>query len=247
MQNCDNKGNISGYSYVGGIVGNNEKSQILFCNNAGKVQASYSHVGGIAGLTNGGTIRKSYNIGYIYLDDSGFYGAGGICGVVNSSFGETIVEECYNTGEVYSLANLPNGMQSGGITGNADSYNGEKIEITNCYNTGYVHGIGAVGGITGYARKITLENCYNIGNVEQIEIENATCGGIIGYIEGEDSIINNNYWLDICGANYGIASTNSNEETEPKTKEQMKSLDTILGDAYLKDLYNKNNGYPILK
>ena len=63
---------------------------------------------------------------------------------------DTVLEECYNTGEVYSLARLENGKQTGGIAGNVD-YNREgkvteenKNNIINCYNTGYIHGIEAV-------------------------------------------------------------------------------------------------------
>ena len=140
-----------------------------------------------------------------------------------------------------------NGYQTAGITGHASSSTDSiySVEISNCYNSGLVHGIGSLGGIVNFGRNVIVNNSYNIG-ILAIETWDSR-GGIIATQEGNRNQYNNNYWLDTCGGVYGIHNASSNEGAEPKTSDEIKNLYNILGDAYTKDLYNQNNGYPILK
>ena len=53
----------------------------------------------------------------------------------------------------------------------------------------------------------------------------------------------NNYWLDTCGATYGIKD--SNEGGESKTSEELKALAETLGASYAQN-NAINDGYPYL-
>ena len=251
INNCKNKGEVSGYRYIGGIVGILDNCNINNSYNTGRVNAIYSHVGGITGYNIDSAIKRCSNSGYIYLSEEGSYGAGGIAGVIIMENYDTVLEECYNTGEVYSLASLENGKQTGGIAGNVD-YNREgkvteenKNNIINCYNTGYIHGIEAVGGIIGFANRINIANCYNVGNINDEKSQDE--GGIISYLSGDKNNVENNFWLETCGASFGISNISSNNGAEIKTEEEIKNMVSILSDKYVQDSDNVNNGYPILK
>lgn len=188
----------------------------------------------------------------VYLGESGYYGIGGIVGSSVPYSNISIIEECYNIGEVYSLSNYPTGNQAGGIIGNASKNNSDfEIEIKNCYNVGFIHGIGLLGGIVAWGRDITVLNCYNVGKLEIEESYTGWTGGIIACVAEESTnVINNNYWLSDCGGMYGWRKSNSstgyNDGAESKNEEEMKSLTNIIGDAYKEDSENMNFGYPIL-
>ena len=68
----------------------------------------------------------------------------------------------------------------GGVCGN--NYTGT---ITNCYNTGSVSGLGALGGVNGWNTGI-ITNCYNTGNVSG---SSGFVGGVSGY-NSKGTIIN---------------------------------------------------------
>ena len=131
-------------------------------------------IGGICGRNEGGTIQNCYSAATVCGDSY----IGGICGRSRSN---SIIENCYNAGNVYG-----NGRSIGGICG----YNFSTIE--NCYNVGKVNGKFYVGGIvgesSGYDNTIWIKDCYNRGNVigDTIDI-----GGIGGYIGS--SLVENCY------------------------------------------------------
>lgn len=249
VQNCVNKANISGYKSVGGIVGRKFSATIEYCYNEAEIDGTYSHVGGIAGTSSGGIISKCANKGKVYLSEQGFYGVGGISGNLGSNTESSTIEMCFNIGEVYSLADIDKGRQAGGIVGNVDSNEKQEKKIINCYNLGYIHGIGAMGGIIGYANNVNIQNCYHAGKVEIEEGKAGYTGGIIAhlYTESTEDIINNNYWLSECGASYGIGNIKKNDGAESKNNEELKNLSTILGEHFVQDIEEINLGYPYLK
>ena len=122
-------------------------------------------IGGICGRNEGGTIQNCYSAATVCGDSY----IGGICGRSRSN---SIIENCYNAGNVYG-----NGRSIGGICG----YNFSIIE--NCYNVGKVNGKFYVGGIvgesSGYDNTIWIKDCYNRGNVIG---DTKDIGGIGGYI-----------------------------------------------------------------
>ena len=123
------------------------------------------NIGGICGSAEGGTIQNCYSTatvcGESYL--------GGICGRSRSN---SIIENCYNAGNVFG-----NGKSIGGICGD----NGATLQ--DCYNVGNVNGKfnvgGIVGGSSGSGNTIWIKDCYNRGNVIG---DTKDIGGIGGYI-----------------------------------------------------------------
>lgn len=125
------------------------------------------NIGGICGSAEGGTIQNCYSTatvcGESYL--------GGICGRSRSN---SIIENCYNAGNVFG-----NGKSIGGICGD----NGATLQ--DCYNVGNVNGkfnVGRiVGGSSGSGNTIWIKDCYNRGNVIGDTKDIGGIGGYIGY------------------------------------------------------------------
>ncbi len=189
IENCYNKGKVTGAgNHIGGVCGNNGGT-IENCYNTGKVSVSgYSEfVGGVCGGSNGGTIKNSYNAGTV----SGSSDVGGVCGANNGE-----IENCYNTDEVNGVGHV------GGVCGNNSGGT-----IKNCNSTGEVSGEMSVGGVCG-SNTGTIKNCYNTGSVSS---NDSSRGGVCGYNSGA---IKNSYNIGtvsvtdtdgggVCGQNDG--------------------------------------------
>ena len=249
VEECVNLGEVIGYKEVGGIVGSTEPFESITtfienCKNKGNVTGKSERIGGICGSNNGGDISKSSNYGEVQLIGiETYYGIAGIAGVSSSSIIDIKVEYCYNVGTItLELSNEKSG-QIGGIVGNGGGTT--KLEIISCYNIGDLICTGSSSGarpvgIINWGKNIVIKNCYNIGNLVK---SNNNPKGILNAWE-ETAIYENNYWLNTCGADYGVGT--SNIGGEPKTEAEMKALAAILGSDYAQD-NNINNGYPYLK
>ena len=119
---------------------------------------------GICGSYDGGTIQNCYSAATVCGDSY----IGGICG---RSEGDSIIENCYNTGYVYGAT-----RSIGGICGD------NSATLQGCYNVGNVKGKFYVGGIVGESfgsgNTIWIKDCYNRGNVIG---DTKDIGGICGY------------------------------------------------------------------
>ncbi|MCI6008004.1 MAG: hypothetical protein MRZ25_07115, partial [Ruminococcus sp.] len=119
-----------GYSYVGGVCGENNSGTITGCYNTGTVSSSYNYVGGVCGV-NHNEITGCYNTGIV----SGRSRVGGVSGWNGDS--GTIIG-CYNIGAVSCSKSY-----AGGVCG----YN--YTTITGCYtNNSGVYGYKSGGSIT---------------------------------------------------------------------------------------------------
>lgn len=184
------KHTISG---VGGIIGGATKgTSISDCSNSSKVSVKenkaktngYSvHVGGIAGRIFGGDViikscTNSARIESRHFNNkpwSSYNGnvAGGIVGSVGYSEGNNFpatIEDCQNSGTVYSLRGA-----SGGIAGYVS-----KGIITGCSFTGGITRSAPGGGIAGVANSSSISGCYVIASIKTAGSTNADCGGIVG-------------------------------------------------------------------
>lgn len=125
------------------------------------------NIGGICGSAEGGTIQNCYSTATV----CGERYLGGICGRSRSN---SMIENCYNAGNVYG-----NGKSIGGICGD----NGATLQ--DCYNVGNVNGKfnvgGIVGGSSGSGNTIWIKDCYNRGNVIGDTKDIGGIGGYIGY------------------------------------------------------------------
>ncbi len=175
-------GSVTGYSYVGGVVGYNyyessSHSSIINCYNTAAVSGS-SNCGGIVGCSRASSASLSeiincYNTGTVK-------GTSYIGGVVGYSYYNEVIN-CYNTGTV-NASNRDSYV--GGIMGASSN-----SKVINCYNTGAVSGAtNYIGGVIGQNNTSSeVNNCYNTGTVSG---SSNYIGGVAGYNYSNCTITN---------------------------------------------------------
>lgn len=228
---CVNNGKVTGYTFLGGIVGNGQ-SNAYNCINNGIIEGNIgAHIGGIIGLGNDDTnIYNCYNNGNV----SGLQYIGGIIG-----YNSQKIDNCCNIGNITSQNSF-----SGGISGNSNNYlknaynkgnissldyiasgiscNSKSIE--NCFNFGNItfKNPAPTGGISAFGG--TFTNCYNSGNVPTGD------ASIIGEISGTGTPTYTDCF-------YELKDVNSNPKGAiGKTKEEMQQLMSM---NVILDLFNK--------
>lgn len=179
-----------------------------------------------------GAVIKNLGVSGTIKGDTGCYNPqGGIVSRMYSSNYDIRIENCV------SRVNVTGEGSVGGIVGMAESGSGVSMpRIINCYNTGTVtntDGKGYPGGIGGIYESNPIqyvENCYNIGDV----------AGSKGYgIERTGRGTNRN--------NYTLLGSAANAGGTALTSDAMKDIASSLGDAFMDNPTNYNDGYPILK
>ena len=138
------------------------------------------NVGGIAGQCEG-TIESCHNACGV----TGTNNVGGIAGQIAASAGAGgTIKYCYNSGAVSGQDTV------GGLVGN------NLFMTQDSYNIGSVSGTNNVGGAVGKNNgdNSDVKHVYNIGKVSG---SGSNVGGVIGSTSG---IVDNNYYLDTCGA-----------------------------------------------
>lgn len=128
---------VTGYWYVGGVVGANDKGTVTACTASGSISGS-SRVSGVVGY-NGGTMTGCTVSGSVSGDSS-------VGGVVGWNGGT--VTACYATSDVSGYSDV------GGVAGR--NYYGT---VTGCTSSGSVSGSLNVGGVVGYNYGIVTA-CY---------------------------------------------------------------------------------------
>ena len=166
IKNSSNNIKVSGYGYVGGILGecNGVSVTIIGCHNSGEVSVTGGNVGGILGYANGNCkidIENCYNDGTVKSTGT----AGNVGGIVGRAYTSSTdasaikIFNCYNVGEISNA----NSDSVGGIVGYARSESAGVLVVKYCYNKAKVSGETYIGGIVGsiYTGKyVTIENCY---------------------------------------------------------------------------------------
>lgn len=184
MENCENRGNVSGGKRIGGIVAQTSLP-VKSCINNGDV-SGMQYVGGIAGIC--GT-SATYTEGQTEITDctnnasvtvSGSEG-GGIAGYSYSP-----IVNCKNNGEITGGAAS---HRIGGIAGYA------RDSITACENSAAakITGHQAVGGIVGYYNQAnaTVSDCNNLAPVAVTVADDGAyhIGGIVGMLGSTNRVI----------------------------------------------------------
>jgi hypothetical protein len=159
-------GSVSGFYFVGGLVGIN-LGIISNCYSTADVNG----VGTVGGLVGGndGSISNCYSTGSV----SGDRYVGGLVG----NNGEGYVSNCYSTGDVNGVDDVGGLVGKNGVWGYVPHIPGH---IINSYSTGNVSGTGwSVGGLVGH-NYMTVSYCYSTGDVSG----DWSVGGLVG-INGE--------------------------------------------------------------
>lgn len=198
VEDCYNRGDIQGYTGVGGIVGMMYNGEVVTTDNSGTITSTRKSVGAVDPLNMGGIVGDTtedsgshayiYNVhndGIIGSSDFAFYGrhVGGIVGRLSGD-----VEKAYNTGAIYNAYS-----NTGGIVGYT-RYVNRSNSIKDVFNTGNITVFckdtdedslvgGIVGGIGGSgAYSIVIENAYNLGTLRSYNENDKwnKLGGILG-------------------------------------------------------------------
>ena len=179
---------ITGLTYVGGLLGVNFEGTISNCYASGDIKSTNMYCGGLLGFNHEGLVSNSYATstvtgnqyvgGFIggsrlhlisncYASGSviGYDGVGGFVGL-NMNYG--IISGSYSTGSVSGTISV------GGFAGVNNYY----AIISNSYTTGSVSGTLNVGGFAGKLfDHATISNSYSTGSVSG----KYRFGGFIGY------------------------------------------------------------------
>ena len=175
IQNCNVAGEVSGYNFVGGIVGavDGKTNNILNCSFQGNVTGN-AYVGGIVGqVQNQCEVSSCYAIGTVH---GGNDKVGGIAGE-----GRGAIKNCYALADVSA-----GGKFVGGIAGDAFS-----VTIENCYYSGEVSARGSAGGIVGNVWRGTIQNCVSLAE----SVTGSNTNRIVGNIYNL-TLTNNYAWSD---------------------------------------------------
>ena len=189
INTCYNNADISGGSYVGGLVGCSDSSHIFATGETNEnTITGKSYVGGFAGsayiiedaVNNGiiisleATVKDNANVAYV----------GGIAGYCKG------IIKCTNNSDISVTTG---GMYAGGIAGYVLANDENSIQQN--INNGSVSGADYTGGIVGYASTSSGGNIYNItANKNSGNINGGTnVGGIVGFASGVD-YTSGGYW-----------------------------------------------------
>jgi len=140
IANCYSTGTVSGYWYVGGLVGTNVGG--VTASHSTAIVSGYGCVGGLAGNI-GGTITASYSTGTV--SGTNRY----VGGLVGSSDGS--ITASYSTGTVSGT-----NRYVGGLVGSSDG------SITTSYSTGTVTGNENFGGLVGINSGSIISSFWDI-------------------------------------------------------------------------------------
>jgi hypothetical protein len=216
--------NITGRSYVGGLVGYQYSGIISNSSSSGNVfgigSSGNPGVGGLVGMQWQGSIYDCQSFGSV----AGNYGmVGGLVGM--QSYGP--IYNSYSNCDV-----VARNMGAGGISGYSSNL------ISNSYAIGSVMGLTGVGGLVGQVSHGSVLNSYSTGQITG----SSNVGGLIGYIE----------YLTISSSYYDSQTSGQSDtgKGEPKTTAEMKNQVTYSGwdftNIWAIDSA-KNRGYPYLR
>lgn len=246
---------INGSKYVGGIVGYmNSNTTVKYCTNRATVIGE-DFTGGISGIAFFGSTITDCNNKSAKI--TGKQSVGGIIG-----YSQATVNQCSSTNEEDRKGTITGDKYVGGIVG----LNYELGNVSNSYNNQTVKGMkDNLGGIVGLNNS-TVTSSYNTGDVDGSNMDEIKIGGICGQNVSNSQITmcyntgNVTYKVEgqgDVGLNFGSVQTiyyldSSIEETKKmntenkRSSEELKLVASVLGDSFINDDANINNGYPIL-
>lgn len=225
--NSNNKANVTGKDYIGGIAGiifygtTVQNSSNMAMNVVGE-----NYVGGIAGYSSA-QIQNSYN--HTNENKKGIVrGENYIGGIVGLNYSMGNITDCYNSGEI--IVKNDNG---GGIVGL------NNANISNTYNIGVINAESAkgakIGGVCGQnISESYIYTSYNIGEIKFGKSAEGVVGADFGTTE-------NCFYLNTSIKTETLNNNYAKNDTDMKT-----GILSNLGVGFKEDTENKNSGYPIL-
>ena len=239
-------GKSTSYAYKGTFDGNDHEIKNLYVTGT-----TSNHYGLFGVLGAGGTIRNLTVSGRVAITGIGSssYGIGGIVGQLG---GAGTIENCTNK------ATVSGNFNTAGIVGRVGSSGGT---IRGCANLVDISGSNSVGGIVGYAYYgVTASHCYNRGAVTASV---SKAGGIVGFMDDSGAKFSNCYTTGaVKGSNsaavvgekkhgslssscYYLDTLGTDSNATAKTADELKKLAPALGEPFMTDPADVNDGYPI--
>ena len=225
---------ISGRSFVGSLVGNNNGT-IISSHATGTVSGRFD-TGGLVGENQGGTITNSYAMGTV----SGRLDIGGLVGQNDNGS----ITHSYAIAEVKGSSNRVGGLAGRNPNGSImSSYAAGKVDgeddvgglvgsnsgtIMNSYATSDISGLSNASNLVG-SNTGSITNSYTIGDVTV-----AGRAQTLGLVAATSKDVNHSYWLSGSAALGGIINALGRIDAE-KTAEELKSptkLGTTATDVY---------------
>ena len=205
---------ITGVSYIGGLIGYSNLSYINNCSVIGSINGRY-YLGGLIGYSNSSTIENCTG----NTNVTGIGSLGGLIGVASNN--STIVRS-FSTGTIDGTTYV------GGFIGNSNT-----SVINDCYSVVNPDGDDAVGGFIGYNVNSDVSNSYSSGSVTG----ETNTGGLIG--SNNYSAINNCFW-DIQTSGQSISAGGTGKTTIEMTG---KITFTDAGWDFIDESINGDNDY----
>ena len=160
---------IAGRDNTGGLVGLDDRANLIDCTAAGTVTGR-GYVGGLAGFLDQGALVSS-SATNVTVNGTDSY-MGGLVGYLGGG-GEIFTS--------YALGPVNGHAYVGGLAGNTGFF----AEIWESYATGDVTSVnGAAGGLVGYGQALLIESSFSTGNVTSMT---ATAGNSSWLLSGEIS------------------------------------------------------------
>ena len=193
MENCSHFGDISGQSYVGGLVGavlNIVEAPTL---HTYETRSSYNYSSSShydwyrETLINGSSVTKSVNNCTAIGNVTGKSNVGGLVGSETTADGYTS-----STNQIDGYHYIYDGAFNGTYVGYKNNFkyytytrNTTSLNLSNSYYSGTIHGTDNVGGLYGHKSGGTIQNNYSYANL----YGSSNVAGVVGYVS--DGKINN--------------------------------------------------------
>ena len=205
--------------------------------------SSYPSTAGLVGKVSGATTITNCGVtGTVKNTASSQTYTGGLIGYVYHTSGITRISNCFST------ASVSCGSSSSAAVGGLIGYLYAQSTVTNCYSTGSVTTTSsaskASGLLNAYAFSSTykseIQNCYTSAQVS------ASSGYFVCYNYGNYCTFTNCFYDSTIAGSKTISYKAVQSGLTAKTSDELKDLADALGDDFLADTQNINNGYPIL-
>ena len=185
-------GNVTGRSYVGGLIGNCYGGEVHNCYAQTNTEGG-DHVGGLCGGAGYASVSNCHTRGTV----NGEYSTGGLIGLNYRSEVRKCFSDAYVAGE--------------SITGGLVGRNGNDAKIYNCYSAGNVNGLDINGGLVGAnwndMEKALISKCYSSAAVTG----NSNSGALIGVQQGGSETLSSFWDVNVNSSLDGI----SNKPNDP--------------------------------
>ena len=224
MENCSHFGDISGQSYVGGLVGaitcNDVQPYLRRCAVVGRslkydanhkqYKVDYDLLSFDETIINGGVSHSIINNCSVVSNIKGDNYIGGLIGQDFSSFGYTpnAITDTYNNTGYWEIFLTRNGSRSEYVSSGSSltyshsySRNSVSHSLTNNYYSGTIHGSDYIGGLVGHKSGGIILNNYAYANI----YGSSNIGGIVGFISANK--VGDSYVTTTIKSNVAINST----------------------------------------